>query len=214
MHPHAHVIVAPAEVRDVPLRRHAAVRLDGGRAFALSTGVGSPRLWSYATKPALLGFGKGLDSGHGLDPDARLNHAYQLSRAELVSACNVLIERNVPDATLFAVLLHHGGMHYIGAGAARAYLHRAGKPTRLTPRDADANKGLLRGEAFHGSAPVQPGDLVMMGSDSAFSAASVGRVANVLQEDPSAPPSIVASLLTEPARKAGVGAAAVVLRIR
>ncbi len=213
VHPHAHVIVAPAEVRDGTIRRHAAVRLDRGKAFALSTGLGTPRLWSYATRPALLGFAKGLESGATLPPEARLQHSYQLARAELVSACNVLIERVVPDATLFGVLLHHGELFLFGVGAGRAYLHRGGRPSRLTPREDDP-RGLIGADPFTARTVLEPGDLVMAGSASAFSARAVGRVASVLQDDPQAPPSVIGGLLTEPARKAGVGAAAVVLRVR
>ena len=40
------------------------------------------------------------------------------------------------------------------------------------------------------------------------------RVASALQNDPNAPPAVLAALLTEPASKAGVGAVALALRIR
>ncbi|MEZ4246943.1 MAG: hypothetical protein R3B99_01680 [Polyangiales bacterium] len=59
---------------------------------------------------------------------------------------------------------------------------------------------------------AEPGDLVLAGSASAFSASAVGRVASALQND-SVPPAVLAALLGARG-KAGVGAVALALRIR
>ncbi|HJL01727.1 MAG TPA: hypothetical protein RMH85_15350 [Polyangiaceae bacterium LLY-WYZ-15_(1-7)] len=214
MHPHSHRSVVPAEVRQGTLTRHAAGRFEHGRVYAISSGMGRPRLWSWATRAVLEGFAEGLEAAEGRDGLALLHFAAERARAALVSACNRLIERQVPDATLLAVAIDHEGAHVLVAGEDRAYLHaKKGQPQRLTPREP-SRAGLLEGDTFTTTQPVHPGDLILAGSASAFSTSSVGRVASVLQSDPKAPPSVLAGLLTDPARKAGVGAAAVALRLR
>jgi hypothetical protein len=83
----------------------------------------------------------------------------------------------------------------------------------MTPREGDP-LGMLDGDPMHVTIAAEPGDLVLAGSASAFSASAVGRVASALQNDPNVPPAVLAALLTEPASKAGVGAVALALRIR
>ena len=72
---------------------------------------------------------------------------------------------------------------------------------------------MLRSAVSHCHVPVEPGDLVMMGSVSAFSMRAISQVVSVLAADPKTAASVIASVLTDPAGQAGVGAAAVVVRI-
>jgi hypothetical protein len=124
-----------------------------------------------------------------------------------------LIEHRGPDAVLLAISIEHGHAHVVGAGPARAYLHRRGEAQRLTPRP-DTEEGLRLGTPFHCATPLQQGDLLLAGSASAFSEPAVAQVTASLRRDPDATPSVLAHLLTEPASEQAVGAAAVAMRMR
>ncbi len=207
-------------MREGELSRHAAVRLEGGRSLAVSSGLGPPRLWSFSTRATLGGFTAGLDEtkpSTASQPGARRGierglYVAERARAFLAEACDQLVERQAPDASLVAALVSEGSLHVVSAGPGRVYLHRRGKPQRLTPRD-EPTGGLLHAHVTHCSTPLEPGDLVLAGSVSAFSMRSIAQVVSVLAADPQVAPSVLASLLTDPAAQAGVGAAAVVLRV-
>ena len=208
----AHISIARTDVRQGALTRHAAVRLDGGRAFVVTTGLGLPRTWGLTTEAALRGFEAGLDETRGKPPAERLRVAMAEARARLADACDSLVERALPDATMCGLVLGDGHLHAMSVGPGRVYLQRGGRPKRLTARE-DAEGGLLRARPSICSAPVDPGDLVLAGSVTAFSMSSIAKAMSVLGEDPGTSPAVLASLLTEPAAKAGVGAAAVVVRV-
>ncbi|MBO6935873.1 MAG: hypothetical protein JJ863_12895 [Deltaproteobacteria bacterium] len=208
----AYESIAPAEVRGHPIPRHGIGRYEGGRAFAVATGIGRPRGWSIARKHVLRGLGEGLANASSVSPAERLRTAVAAARGALIDACNALVERDVPDAGLVALLLSGGAAHVAVVGDGRVYLQRRGNPQRLTPRDQPA-EGLIEGQVIVAETVLDPNDLLLIGSASAFSEAAISRVGGVLQSDAHAPPSALASLLTEPARKAGVGAAALAIRI-
>jgi hypothetical protein len=209
----AHLSVIPAKVRDHGLARHTAMRLDAGRAFVLATAEGWPRLWARLTGAATSGFDAGLAGAGGLRGRERLRAAMGGARAGLEACARGLIEQAPHDVALLGALMDGGELHVHRVGRPRAYLHRAGKTERITPRDDPAN-GLLGGPWWEGSLLLDPSDLVLLGSATAFSSQAVGKVASVLAQDPNAPPSVLATLLTEPADRAGAGAAAVALRAR
>jgi serine/threonine protein phosphatase PrpC len=208
-----HISVARAEVRSGALTRHVAARYDGGSCYLVSTGLGLPRTWSIATDAVLDGFEKGLTASAADAPAERLKLAVNQARSSLVERCDHLVERIHPDATLVALLLAEGQLHVISAGPGRVYLQRGGRPKRLTARD-DSNQGLLRARPSVCTTPIEPGDLLLAGSVTAFSMSAVAKAISVLTQDPGTTPAVLASLLTEPAAKAGVGAAAIVLRVR
>lgn len=209
----AHISIARAEVRSGQLTRHVARRFEAGRAFAVSTGLGMPRTWSLSTDAVLAGFEKGLVDSKGLaSADARLKMCTNEARSALARACDNLVERMLADATLVGILLSDGELHVMSAGPGRVYVQRAGRPKRLTAREEERG-GLLRARPAICSTPVQPGDLVLAGSVTAFSMSSIAKAISVLAEDPNTAPAVIGSLLTEPGQRAGVGAAALVLRI-
>ncbi len=208
----AYESIAPAEVRGHAIPRHGVARYEGGRAFAVATGIGRPRGWSIARKHVLRGLGEGLAAASSVSPAERLRSGVAAARGALIDACNALVERDVPDAGLVALLLSGGSAHVAVVGDGRVYLQRRGNPQRLTPRNQPA-EGLIEGEVVVAETVLDPNDLLLIGSASAFSEAAIGRVGAVLQSDPNAAPAALASLLTEPARKAGVGAAALAIRI-
>jgi len=212
MRPEAHVDIAQAVVHGHEITRHAALSLEGGSIHALSMGIGLPRLWSMAAGAALRGFARGVTAVQGA-ARGRLDAGLAQAQIEVTRLREGLVEVLTLDATLLAVVLEGEHLHVMCVGPARAYLHRGAKPRRLTPRE-DPDRALLGGSATHCETPIQPGDLILAGSVSAFSVPAIGRLASVLDADPTTPPSVLASLLTEPAAKAGVGAVAAVLRIR
>ncbi|GAB5542716.1 MAG: PP2C family serine/threonine-protein phosphatase [Sandaracinaceae bacterium] len=214
MRTEAHISVTRADIRGGQLSRHAARRLQGGRAFAVSTGLGLPRTWSLATQSALDGFEAHLSDDDESDGQARLGDAVAAARDALADRCDQLVERLLPDATLVGLLLSAGQLHVISVGPGRVYVQRNGQPKRLTAREDEDKSGLLRARPSVCSTEVHPGDLILAGSLTAFSMSSIAKAMSVLGADPQTQPSVLASLLTEPAAKAGVGAAAIVVRIR
>lgn len=209
----AHISIARAVVRDGTLTRHVAHRFDAGRAYAVATGLGMPRTWGISTSAVLAGFEHGLEENRGVEPSERLKRAISRARATLAEHCDRLVERILPDATLVALLLAETHLHVMSVGPGRVYVQRAGRPQRLTARE-ESNIGILRARPSMCATPVEPGDLVLAGSVTAFSMSSIAKAMSVLTADPDTSPAVLASLLTEPAAKAGVGAAAVVLRVR
>jgi len=209
----SHISVTRTTVREGEISRHGAVRLEAGRAFCVASGLGLPRTWPMATAAVIEGFELGLeDTKKGLQGAGRALHCAEKARAALAERCDQLVERALPDAAFVALLIEQGELHVVSAGPSRAYLHRKGKPQRLTPREEPAG-GVLRSAVSHCHVPLEPGDLVMMGSVSAFSMRAISQVVSVLASDPKTAPSVLASVLTDPAHQAGVGAAAIVVRI-
>jgi hypothetical protein len=209
----AHISLARTRVRGGELGRHLARRLESGRVFAVSSGIGLPRTWGLSTATALDGFERGLEGSKGQSPEQRLRAGFTEARSALADACDHLVERLLPDATLVGMILDAGQLHVMSVGAGRVYIQRGGRPQRLTAREEE-NGGLLRSRPSICSTPVEPHDLVLAGSVTAFSMSSIARVVSVLSSDQETAASVLSSILTEPAAKAGVGAAAVALRVR
>lgn len=212
MRPDAHLSIVAAEVRSHTIARHGGLRTDGGRAFVLVGAMGLPRYWSMVIRTALGGFESGLADSAATGA-ARLSAAVRAAQDNLVRQCDALIERLLPDATLVGVLLDQQDLHVVSVGPGRVYVHRRGTPHRLTPRE-DPTDGLLRGAPASCSYPIEPDDIVLAGSVSAFSVRAIGKLASVLEADSRTPVSVLATLLTEPASRAGVGAVAIAARIR
>jgi hypothetical protein len=215
MRTQSHISVARAKVREGEITRHLGLRLEGGQVFLVASGLGLPRTWTIALEAVERGFATGLEESASFGKRVRADRlvaAADRVRRELAQSCDQLVERTLPDAAFAALSLDEGQLHVVSAGPCRVYLHRSGKPQRLTPRD-EATDGALVARVTQCSTLLEPGDLVMAGSVSAFSMRAVAQVVTVLQDDPRTEPPILASLLTEPASQAGVGAAAVVIRL-
>ncbi len=209
-----HISVARSDVRGGELARHVARRYESGRVYLVCSGLGWPRTWGLATRAVISGFERALSATENVEPAERLKQAFSEGRTALADLCDTLVERTLPDATLVAFTLVDGQLHVMGAGTGRVYLQRSGKPKRLTSREESKEGGLLRARPSVCSTAMEPGDLVLAGSVSAFSVSSIAKAVTVLTEDAQTAPGVLASLLTEPAAKAGVGAAAIVLRVR
>jgi len=210
----SHACVAPATVRGHEVARHGAYRHPGGQLFALAEAKGLPRLWSLALDTVLGGFeGSVREMGRDASVAERLEEALRGARRGLRQSHGQLVERLLPDAALLGIDVSGSAVEVLGAGDARTYVHRDGETQRLTPRDRPSD-ALLRGTPFRSRLELRPGDVILAGTETAFSQVAVGRVANVLAETPDTHVSVLADLLTEPAARAGVGAVAVVLRVR
>lgn len=208
----AHVSVAPTRLHGRELRRHSAERFDAGRAFFVTTARSWPRLFGLLRSSAEAGFEAGLKNTN-LRGRERLHAAMRSARRALSEAAGSLIEREPRDVSVLGALLDGAELHVHRAGGHRAYVHRHGKTERITPRD-EPSDGLLGETLWEGSLLLDPGDLVLLGTSTAFSTRAVGKVASVLAQDPDVPPAVVATILTEPADRAGAGAAAIALRAR
>ncbi len=210
----AHVDVARAKLRKASVVRSQAHRLDAGRTFLVVHPMGRPRLWTHSANAAVEGFTRALAvAPPELRGKERLRVAVAGARDQLVARCETLIERDLPDVGLLAMAVDGGELHVHALGPCRAYLHRRRHTERVTSRDEEPG-GLLVRAAAESAVWLDPGDLVLAGTLTAFSAAAVARVASVLEQDTDAAPQVVAQLLTEPAEQAGAGAAVVVLRAR
>ena len=179
----AYESIALAEVRGHRVARHGVARFDGNRAFLVSSGIGWPRSWGIAREHIVAGFGDALAGLRSQPPRERLAGAMAGARRALVDLCNGLVERTVPDASLVAVLLNGGAAHIAVVGDGRVYLLRRGSPQRLTPRDPSA-EGLVDGEVVLSETVLDPADLLLVGSASAFSEAAVSRVGRGASERP------------------------------
>ena len=215
MRPDTHTSVEPAHVRDREIDRHAVHELAGARGFLITSGLGPPRGWSFTHAPLAEGFERGLVENAAVPPRPRVRNAFDAARDELAERVGALIERRVPDAAALALYFEGGNAHIIAAGHVRAYLWRAGEHRRLTAdHDATPTRGILYEEAGHTEIALEPGDVMLLGTGSAFSQKSVPKLAAVIRADPETSVGILATLMTEPARELGTGAAAVALRVR
>ena len=212
MRPDAYLSIVPAEVRDHPIARHGGLKLDSGRTYVLAGGMGLPRLWPRVIEAALGGFERAIRESAAPSAE-RLTLGVRGAQEALRSACDALIERMLPDASLLALTVDHDDLHAVSVGPGRVYVHRRGTPHRLTPRD-DPTEGLMRGAPAKCAYSIEPGDVILAGSVSAFSMRAIAKLASVLEADGQAQPSVLASLLTEPAGRARVGAVAVAARVR
>lgn len=208
----AHISLSRAEVGAGALARHAARRLDNGRTFVVVEGIGAPRTWGLILEATLDGFARGLEGSDQRGAE-RLEDAFFEARESLAKLGETIIERVLPDAMIVAVSIDKGELHVLSAGKGRAYLHRRGRAQRLTPRE-DLDKGLLEAVTGRASTHLEPDDVVLVGSLSAFSTRSIEKLSSVLGADQKTAPAVLADVLTEPATRAGAGAAAIVLRVR
>jgi len=210
----ANIDVARAKLRRASVIRGTAHKLEGGKTFLVIEPVGRPRLWNLSVDAVMDGFMEGLARASHLRGEAKLREATGAARALLVRRCESLIERELPDVGILAMHLDGGDLHVHASGPCRAYLHRRRRTERVTSREDDESTGLLVSAASEARITLEPDDLLLAGSVTAFSSAAVSRVATVLERDPGASTAVIAQLLTEPAEQAGTGAAIIVARAR
>lgn len=207
-----YLTVVKSRAKQAELARYAALRLDSGRMFALSGALCAPRLWAQATGQTLQGFGSGLRGGRGSHAAERLDVAVQHARSSLLRLGERLIERRVPDANLLALLFEHGDLHVTGVGDSRAYLYRRGDIKRLTPRDEKPD-GLVTGQPFRSGEHLEPLDIVVAGSATAFSQQAIAQFGAVIKTDNTPTPSVLAQILADPSAKSGAGSVVMIAKV-
>lgn len=209
----AHVGSTTTIVRGAAVLRDDALRFDGTRAFAIATALGPPRLWGSLRRVVFAAAQRSLQDGRSHDSRSRLAKCASAAREALVDYGDALLERAIPDCALTLVLFEQGQLHVHAVGNARVYLQRgAAAPSRLTPRDAPV-VGLVYGQPTVCSLPVEPFDLVMMGTESAFSPDAIANVAASIATNADTDVATLTKRLLDPARSAETGGAAAVVRV-
>ncbi|MDH5493486.1 MAG: hypothetical protein OEY14_16145 [Myxococcales bacterium] len=204
--------VVEERVRSRPIARHHVRKLRRSRGFLFAGGMGSPRLWALAAGAALDPLEASLNERHDSGGAVRLREASDRSRRLLATYLDGLLERLPTDTSLGALMIDSGELHLLSTGACRGYLLRRGEARRLSTRE-ESEEGLLGAPPALCSLALEPADLILAGSTTAFSARAIGKVTTVIREAPDTPAGVLASLLTEPASRAGLGAVAVAIRI-
>jgi hypothetical protein len=206
----SHVSLIKPRVRGRDLARHGSLALAAGRVIALAEAVGAPRLWGWMLSTALDGFRRTLEQLPTAAADQRVGAAVEGAMASVNARRDGLIERFLPDATCLGLYLDGGTAYVATSGNTRVYVQRhAQVPKRITPAEATTGSG----RAIRCEHDIEPGDVVLAGSVSAFSTQAIEKVTRVLREDQAPTPQVLATLLTEPAAQTGAGALAIVLRV-
>ena len=142
----------------------------------------------------------------------RFEAAYREGRDALRRGSSGAIDQWSVDVALLAVAVEEDEVTALTVGPVRVYVAGSIAPQRLSPRGAE--KGLLQGSPNIASTEIRRGDIVLAGSEDAFSVRGVARVGKVIGDNPKTRAEVIASLLTEPARDAGVAAVAAAIRLR
>jgi hypothetical protein len=192
------------------VERHRCLRLDRDRVYALISAYGPPRLWQRAVEAAAAGFEQGVVTHP--PGEERVTAALDRARRHLDALHWELVDEPSLDAAVLALALEADAMSLKLCGPGRAYLHRDGQITRLTPRQTQG-QGVRTASPAAVQLTLEPKDTLFAGSESAFSRAAVERVAAVLQQSPTTPPQVLAELLSDPAKHTADGALALALRI-
>ena len=204
--------MVPTQVRRGELHRDFIEQMENRGAHAIASAIGPARLWSHVGRVAVNGFAEGLTDARDAAAEEQLAHSLHLARIRVTTACERLVERTLPDITLCGLHIRDYKVNVVAAGACRVYVHRVGATKRLTPRD-EITTGVLRSAALRSSMQLQPGDIVLAGTPNAFSDKAIAQLSATLDGAPITNVATLARILTEPAHRAGIGAAAVVIRI-
>lgn len=202
----------PSAVFETSLRQHEVKSFEDEHIFVLISAMGPPRLWGRALDAALTGFCRGLARPHDGTMSSRLHQGLEGARSLLKERTSMLIERRTADVSLLAVGLDGHLLHVVCVGPGRAFVRRAKKLRRLTPRE-DRAEGLLRATPAFCAETLLDADVVLCGSLSACSEASLSALHERIQSDPGATPETLVKILNEHAAARGLGAAALVLSI-
>jgi hypothetical protein len=186
--------------------------LHDGAVFALASALGPPRLWGYALDAAFTGLAAGLERPYDGRLLTSLHQGLEAARQLLQTRVDALVERRRCDAGLVALGLDGEHLHVLCVGPVRAYLRRRDQVRRLTPRD-DRAEGLLKARPTFCSERLEPGDLIVAGSLSAFCDASLQSMGVALAENRDLAPAALTQLLNKSAATERLGVSSMALRI-
>lgn len=202
----------PATVFEASLRQHEVRTFEDARISVVVSAMGPPRLWGRSLDAALTGFARGLARPHDGTMSSRLHQGLEGARSLLKERTSMLIERRTADVSLVALGLDGHLLHVVCVGPSRAFVRRAKKLRRLSPRE-DRAEGLLRATPAFCAETLLASDVILCGSLTACSEAALSAVHERMQSDPGASPESLVKLLNEHAAARGLGAAAIVLSI-
>lgn len=208
----SHCDVVLARVGEGRLRQHDASAFDGGSGMLLLSALGPPRLWGHVLDATLDGFAEGLARPHDGRTSTRLHQGFDAAQKRARARVDALLDRRPPDVGLLALGCDGPLLHVVCAGPQCAFVWRAGELRRLTPSD-DRALGLLRAPPSWSVEAIEPGDLLLAGSLSACTSASLKRLCDTLALDPTRPLGRLIPTLNESAVEAGLACAAAGLRI-
>jgi len=202
----------PTPVFQTALSEHKVRDFGEGRIFALVSAMGPPRLWARSLDAALDGFAQGIARPHDGSMSSRLHQGLHAARAMLKERTSMLIERRTADVSLLAIGLDGQLLHAVAVGPCRAFVRRAKKLRRLTPKE-DRAEGLLRATPAFCAETLLHGDLIICGSLNACSEASLSALHERIQTDAGASPEALVNILNEHAAARGLGAASLIVAI-
>lgn len=203
------------EVNGGKLLRHAAQKLPYRpvcQDYVVATSHGFPRCWRVCLDAAIQGYKRGLtlSKHNGM---LALCEGVEHARVAMKAASNARIDVHAYNASLIGISVEDNQVHCVQVGQGRVYLCKRNEvPDRLTTRITDG-QGLLRGEPLLCSKAVKEGDMLVCGTETAFTQRSVAKFVQATSNDPKVPPRTLTQLLIQPAALSGQGAAAVVLRM-
>ena len=206
-----HISSTPAKVRRSSILRDASWLAPEQDLLVIANGMGSPRLWGASVSVVRDTVVQSLKRNLSDDARTRFETAYRDARVALGRESSGAIDQWSVDAALLIVGIADHQVTALTVGPVRVYVAGSMAPQRLSPRGA--NKGLLEGSPNIALSEVGRGDIVLAGSEDAFSVRGVARVGSVIGDNPKTRSEVIASLLTEPARDAGVAAVAAAIRI-
>lgn len=208
-----HGACEPAPVFRGALRQYDLRSFEDGRLFVIVGAMGPPKLWGYALDAALQGFAEGLARPHDGSMSSRLHQGLDGARNLLRQRISMLIERRTADVTLIALGIEGPIVHVLCVGPGRAYVRRAKKLRRLSPREERA-EGLLRATPAFCAETLLPYDVILAGSLSACSELSLSALHEGLGNTRDVAPEQVVKLLNEHAAARGLGAAALAICVQ
>ncbi len=214
----------PAKVRNGELRNSGVRVYNRGQIVCLASGLGPPRLWGYGLDAVFEGLDHELsaDAPEGLasssrdtarfDLSARLHRALESATARLRTRVDSLVERQRCDVGVLLLTLSPGQLLVLSSGPMRAYLRRTEQVKRVNARE-DRSEGLLKLRPAFYTERLEPGDLLIAGSQAAFGNESMDRVATALSREPKLPVDQMLELLNRSAVKNGQGVSSLALRL-
>lgn len=205
-----HTSVARERVREADLVRHTAVRIDS-RSFVVLGALGLPRTWARTMEVYLDALTASLALPASTS-EQRVARAIATSRQTLIESLGSSTELQGPDVAMALAHFADGQLFVATAGPARVYVATRGRAQRVSTRE-ESEEGVVRTSGSVAAVRSEPDMLVLLGSVSAFSVRAVKQVTGLLVTEPSTSGAALVSLLTEPAAHAGVGAAALAIRV-
>lgn len=203
---------SPSAVRATSLAKDVAWASREHPVFGVISPVAPPRLWSQVAETVRVTVEEKLGDGQkGL---TALERAVGAGAHALGRLRSVLIEPHLNlDAQLVAMVIVGDQAHIAISAGMRVYRARNGEPQRLL-NHAHRTPGITHGGMLVTTERLSRGDLFVFGSRDGFGMRSIGAMAAVLAQRPSATAKELCDAVLKPCRATGLSTGMVVLRVR